>query len=73
MRRRSALNTLAAHHRDKIAIGGRGVRRPHHRGHVLKKIGIIAGLLVAEMVANARQEPGHATEGLFARLVPSTR
>ena len=59
---------------DKIAIGGEESAGLTIRGHVPEKDGIIAGLLVTEMVAAPRQEPGRATyRNCLPRLVPTIR
>jgi len=59
---------------DKIAIAREESAGPHLRGHVPEKDGVIAGLLVAEMVATrAARASAHSSKELFARLVPSSR
>jgi phosphoglucomutase len=53
---------------DKIAIGGEESAGLTIRGHVPEKDGIIAGLLVAEMVANRGKSLGVQLRELFARV-----
>ena len=53
---------------DKIAIGGEESAGLTIRGHVPEKDGIIAGLLVTEMVAVRGKSLGEQLKGLFARV-----
>jgi len=53
---------------DKIAIGGEESAGLTIRGHVPEKDGIIAGLLVAEMVATRGMSLGEQLKGLFAKV-----
>ena len=53
---------------DKIAIGGEESAGLTIRGHVPEKDGIIAGLLVAEMVATRGKSLGAQLRELFAKL-----
>ncbi|MGB7189995.1 MAG: phosphoglucomutase/phosphomannomutase family protein [Acidobacteriaceae bacterium] len=53
---------------DKIAIGGEESAGLTIRGHVPEKDGVIAGLLVAEMVAARGKSLGEQLSGLFARV-----
>jgi phosphoglucomutase len=53
---------------DKIAIGGEESAGLTIRGHVPEKDGIIAGLLVAEMVATRGTSLGAQLKGLFAKV-----
>ena len=53
---------------DKIAIGGEESAGLTIRGHVPEKDGIIAGLLVAEMVAARRKSLGRQLKELFAKV-----
>jgi phosphoglucomutase len=53
---------------DKIAIGGEESAGLTIRGHVPEKDGILAGLLVAEMVAVRRQTLGEQLQALFAKV-----
>ncbi len=53
---------------DKIAIGGEESAGLTIRGHVPEKDGIIAGLLVAEMVAVRRKSVGQQLNELFAKV-----
>ena len=53
---------------DKIAIGGEESAGLTIRGHVPEKDGVIAGLLVAEMVANRKKSLGEQLQGLFAKV-----
>ena len=53
---------------DKIAIGGEESAGLTIRGHVPEKDGIIAGLLVAEMVATRGKSLGAQLGELFAKL-----
>jgi phosphoglucomutase len=53
---------------DKIAIGGEESAGLTIRGHVPEKDGIIAGLLVAEMVANRGKSLGEQLKELFAKV-----
>jgi alpha-D-glucose phosphate-specific phosphoglucomutase len=53
---------------DKIAIGGEESAGLTIRGHVPEKDGIIAGLLVAEMVAKRGKSIGAQLEELFAKV-----
>ena len=53
---------------DKIAIGGEESAGLTIRGHVPEKDGIIAGLLVAEMVATRRKSLGVQLRELFAKV-----
>jgi phosphoglucomutase len=53
---------------DKIAIGGEESAGLTIRGHVPEKDGIIAGLLVAEMVANRGVSLGAQLKALFAKV-----
>jgi phosphoglucomutase len=53
---------------DKIAIGGEESAGLTIRGHVPEKDGVIAGLLVAEMVATRGMSLGEQLKGLFAKV-----
>jgi alpha-D-glucose phosphate-specific phosphoglucomutase len=53
---------------DKIAIGGEESAGLTIRGHVPEKDGMIAGLLVAEMVATRGTSLGAQLKGLFAKV-----
>jgi alpha-D-glucose phosphate-specific phosphoglucomutase len=53
---------------DKIAIGGEESAGLTIRGHVPEKDGVIAGLLVAEMVATRGGSLGAQLHGLFAKV-----
>jgi alpha-D-glucose phosphate-specific phosphoglucomutase len=53
---------------DKIAIGGEESAGLTIRGHVPEKDGIIAGLLVAEMVAVRGKSLGVQLKGLFGKV-----
>jgi len=53
---------------DKIAIGGEESAGLTIRGHVPEKDGILAGLLVAEMVASRGTTLGAQLKGLFAKV-----
>jgi len=53
---------------DKIAIGGEESAGLTIRGHVPEKDGVIAGLLVAEMVATRGKSLGVQLRELFAKL-----
>ncbi len=53
---------------DKIAIGGEESAGLTIRGHVPEKDGVIAGLLVAEMVARKGKTLGELLDGLFAKV-----
>jgi phosphoglucomutase len=53
---------------DKIAIGGEESAGLTIRGHVPEKDGIIAGLLVAEMVAVRGKSVGQQLQELFAKV-----
>ncbi len=53
---------------DKIAIGGEESAGLTIRGHVPEKDGIIAGLLVAEMVASRGKSLGAQLHDLFAKV-----
>jgi len=53
---------------DKIAIGGEESAGLTIRGHVPEKDGILAGLLVAEMVAVRGQTLGEQLQALFAKV-----
>jgi phosphomannomutase len=53
---------------DKIAIGGEESAGLTIRGHVPEKDGIIAGLLVAEMVATRGTSLGVQLQALFAKV-----
>ena len=53
---------------DKIAIGGEESAGLTIRGHVPEKDGIIAGLLVTEMVANRGKSLGVQLRELFAKV-----
>jgi len=53
---------------DKIAIGGEESAGLTIRGHVPEKDGIIAGLLVAEMVANRGKSLGVQLRELFGKV-----
>jgi phosphomannomutase len=53
---------------DKIAIGGEESAGLTIRGHVPEKDGVIAGLLVAEMVATRGASLGAQLKGLFAKV-----
>jgi alpha-D-glucose phosphate-specific phosphoglucomutase len=53
---------------DKIAIGGEESAGLTIRGHVPEKDGVIAGLLVAEMVATRGTSLGEQLKALFAKV-----
>ncbi|HUY82186.1 MAG TPA: phosphoglucomutase/phosphomannomutase family protein [Acidobacteriaceae bacterium] len=53
---------------DKIVIGGEESAGLTIRGHVPEKDGVIAGLLVAEMVAVRGKSLGEQLKGLFAKV-----
>ena len=53
---------------DKVAIGGEESAGLTIRGHVPEKDGIIAGLLMAEMVAVRGKSLGEQLRGLFAKV-----
>ena len=53
---------------DKIAIGGEESAGLTIRGHVPEKDGVIAGLLVAEMVATRGSSLGAQLKALFAKV-----
>ncbi len=53
---------------DKIAIGGEESAGLTIRGHVPEKDGVIAGLLVAEMVATRGKSLGAMLEDMFAKV-----
>ena len=53
---------------DKIAIGGEESAGLTIRGHVPEKDGIIAGLLIAEMVATRGTSIGEQLKALFAKV-----
>ena len=53
---------------DKIAIGGEESAGLTIRGHVPEKDGIIAGLLVTEMVAARKKSLGRQLKELFAKV-----
>jgi phosphoglucomutase len=53
---------------DKIAIGGEESAGLTIRGHVPEKDGIIAGLLMAEMIATRGTSLGTQLKGLFAKV-----
>jgi alpha-D-glucose phosphate-specific phosphoglucomutase len=53
---------------DKIAIGGEESAGLTIRSHVPEKDGVIAGLLVAEMVANRGKSLGQQLNELFAKV-----
>jgi phosphoglucomutase len=53
---------------DKIAIGGEESAGLTIRGHVPEKDGIIAGLLIAEMVATRGASLGAQLQALFAKV-----
>ncbi len=53
---------------DKIAIGGEESAGLTIRGHVPEKDGVIAGLLVAEMVATRGKTLGEQLQELFAKV-----
>ena len=53
---------------DKIAIGGEESAGLTIRGHVPEKDGVLAGLLVAEMVATRGQSLGEQLKALFAKV-----
>jgi phosphomannomutase len=53
---------------DKIAIGGEESAGLTIRGHVPEKDGVLAGLLVAEMVANRGKSLGEQLKELFAKV-----
>ncbi len=53
---------------DKIAIGGEESAGLTIRGHVPEKDGVIAGLLVAEMVAKRGKSLGQQLQELFAKV-----
>jgi len=54
--------------KDKIAIGGEESAGLTIRGHVPEKDGVIAGLLVAEMVATRGAGLGAQLKALFAKV-----
>lgn len=53
---------------DKIAIGGEESAGLTIRGHVPEKDGVIAGLLIAEMVASRGKSMGEQLKELFAKV-----
>ncbi|MFZ1086125.1 MAG: phosphoglucomutase/phosphomannomutase family protein [Terracidiphilus sp.] len=53
---------------DKIAIGGEESAGLTIRGHVPEKDGVLAGLLVAEMVAKRGKSLGDQLKALFAKV-----
>jgi alpha-D-glucose phosphate-specific phosphoglucomutase len=53
---------------DKIAIGGEESAGLTIRGHVPEKDGVLAGLLVAEMVATRGKSLGEQLKNLFAKV-----
>jgi len=53
---------------DKIAIGGEESAGLTIRGHVPEKDGVIAGLLIAEMVASRGKSVGEQLKELFAKV-----
>jgi phosphomannomutase len=53
---------------DKIAIGGEESAGLTIRGHVPEKDGVLAGLLVAEMVATRGRSLGAQLKELFAKV-----
>jgi phosphoglucomutase len=53
---------------DKIVIGGEESAGLTIRGHVPEKDGVLAGLLVAEMIANKGQSLGAQLKELFAKV-----
>jgi phosphoglucomutase len=53
---------------DKVAIGGEESAGLTIRGHVPEKDGMIAGLLMAEMVATRGTSLGEQLKGLFAKV-----
>jgi len=53
---------------DKIAIGGEESAGLTIRGHVPEKDGVLAGLLVAEMVATRGMSLGAQLKGLFGKV-----
>jgi len=53
---------------DKIAIGGEESAGLTIRGHVPEKDGVIAGLLVAEMVATRGKSLGVQLKELFGKV-----
>jgi alpha-D-glucose phosphate-specific phosphoglucomutase len=53
---------------DKIAIGGEESAGLTIRGHVPEKDGVLAGLLVAEMVAKRGKTLGEQLQALFAKV-----
>lgn len=53
---------------DKIALGGEESAGLSIRGHVPEKDGILAGLLVAEMIATRRTPLGEQLRALFRRV-----
>jgi alpha-D-glucose phosphate-specific phosphoglucomutase len=55
---------------DKIAIGGEESAGLTIRGHVPEKDGMLAGLLVAEMVATRGKSVGEQLQALFAEVGP---
>jgi phosphoglucomutase len=54
--------------KDEIAIGGEESAGLTIRGHVPEKDGVIAGLLIAEMVANRGKSLGAQLQELFAKV-----
>jgi phosphomannomutase len=54
--------------KDEIAIGGEESAGLTIRGHVPEKDGVIAGLLVAEMVARRGQTLGEMLKALFGKV-----
>ena len=59
--------------KDAIAIGGEESAGLTIRGHVPEKDGVIAGLLMAEMVAKRGKSIGRQLQDLFDNMVPSIR
>ncbi|MGA2481990.1 MAG: phosphoglucomutase/phosphomannomutase family protein [Candidatus Acidiferrales bacterium] len=53
---------------DKIALGGEESAGLSIRGHVPEKDGILACLLVAEMIAHRKQTLGEQIQSLFGRI-----
>jgi phosphomannomutase len=54
--------------KDEIAIGGEESAGLTIRGHVPEKDGVIAGLLIAEMVANRGKSLGAQLKELFGKV-----
>jgi phosphoglucomutase len=58
--------------KDEIAIGGEESAGLTIRGHLPEKDGVIAGLLIAEMVATRGKSLGTQLRSYLPELVPTT-